>query len=141
MKKTINIFLIMAIVVIIMSVFNQVFAVIDPNDYQPGEMTGNDSKTIVAKASIILGAIRNISVVVSVIILMVIGFKYIIGSVEQKANYKQTMVPYIIGCIMAVAGTTIVSFIYNAVHWKVGDYNEVKNVNNCVNNCYRLSIL
>ena len=128
MKKTINIFLIMAIVVIIMGVFNQVFAVINPNDYQP-------------KASIILGAIRNISVVVSVIILMVIGFKYIIGSVEQKANYKQTMVPYIIGCIMAVAGTTIVSFIYNAVHWKVGDYNEVKNVNNCVNNCYRLSIL
>ncbi len=116
MKKTINIFLIMAIVVIIMGVFNQVFAVIDPNDYQPGEMTGNDSKTIVAKASIILGAIRNISVIVSVIILMVIGFKYIIGSAEQKANYKQTMVPYIIGCIMAVAGTTIVSFIYNAVH-------------------------
>ena len=62
-----------------------------------------------------LGAIRNISAVVSVIVLMVIGFKYILGSVEEKANYKQTMMPYIIGCVMAVAGTTLVTFIYNAV--------------------------
>ena len=62
----------------------------------------------------ILGAIRNISIVVSVITLMIIGLKYIIGSAEEKANYKETMIPYIIGCILAVSGTTIVSFIYNA---------------------------
>ena len=62
----------------------------------------------------ILGAIRNISIVVSVITLMIIGLKYIIGSAEEKANYKETMIPYIIGCILAVSGTTLVSFIYNA---------------------------
>jgi hypothetical protein len=47
---------------------------------------------------------------------MIIGFKYIIGSVEEKANYKATMLPYIIGCVLAVSGTSIVSFIYNAIH-------------------------
>ena len=65
---------------------------------------------------VVLGAIRNISVVVAVITLMIIGFKYILGSVEEKANYKATMMPYIIGCILAVSGTTLVSFIYNSVN-------------------------
>ena len=58
---------------------------------------------------------RNVSVVVAVISLMIIGLKYIFGSVEEKANYKATMMPYIIGCVLAASGTTIVTFIYNAV--------------------------
>ena len=86
---------------------------INPDDYKP---TANTDTTLAfQKAGVVLGAIRNISAVVSVIVLMVIGFKYILGSVEEKANYKQTMMPYIIGCVMAVAGTTLVTFIYNAV--------------------------
>ena len=47
---------------------------------------------------------------------MVIGVKYILGSVEEKASYKETMVPYIIGCILATSGIVIVSYIYNAFH-------------------------
>lgn len=86
---------------------------INPDDYKP---TANTDTTLAfQKAGVVLGAIRNISAVVSVIVLMVIGVKYMIGSVDEKANYKQTMIPYIIGCIMAVAGTTLVTFIYNAV--------------------------
>ena len=38
------------------------------------------------------------------------------GSVEEKASYKQTMIPYVVGAILAVSGTTLVSFIYNSVH-------------------------
>lgn len=86
---------------------------INPDDYKP---TANTDTTLAfQKAGVVLGAIRNISAVVSVIVLMVIGVKYMIGSVDEKANYKQTMIPYIIGCVMAVAGTTLVTFIYNAV--------------------------
>lgn len=86
---------------------------INPDNYIP---TANTDTTLAfQKAGVVLGAIRNISAAVSVIALMVIGFRYILGSVEEKANYKQTMIPYIIGCIMAVAGTTLVTFIYNAV--------------------------
>lgn len=86
---------------------------INPDDYKP---TANTDTTLAfQKAGVVLGAIRNISAAVSVIALMVIGFRYILGSVEEKANYKQTMIPYIIGCVMVVAGTTLVTFIYNAV--------------------------
>lgn len=91
---------------------------INPDDYDPSKkpLTKEEAKDVVDKVRIVLGAIRNISAVASVIILMIIGFKYMIGSVEEKANYKATMMPYVIGCIMAVTGTTIVSFIYDAVN-------------------------
>lgn len=88
---------------------------IDPGDYKPNNPTTDDAVEVVQKVGIVLGFIRNLSVVVSVIALMIIGLKYMFGSVEQKANYKATLVPYVIGCIMAICGTTLVSFIYNAV--------------------------
>lgn len=83
--------------------------------YKPSELTSDDTDVIFQKAGIILGAVRNIGIVVSVISLMIIGIKYIFGSVEEKANYKQTLLPYIIGFVVLVTGTTIVTFIYNAV--------------------------
>lgn len=90
---------------------------INPDNYNPSmnPLTVEDSEKVISKVGVILGAIRNISVVISVIILMIIGVKYIFGSVEEKANYKATLLPYIIGFVMSVTGTTIVSFIYNMV--------------------------
>ena len=87
---------------------------LNPDDYNPGTLTQKDTEVAFAKTGIILGAIKNFSIVASVIVLMIIGLKNIFGSVEEKANYKATMLPYIIGCIMAATGTTLVSFIYNA---------------------------
>lgn len=115
MKKTNRIFFILIITFLLVSIFNEVLA-INPDAYKPGDVTVAESSTIIVKFRIILGAIRNISIVVAVISLMLIGFKYIIGSVEEKANYKKTLLPYVIGVVIAASGTTIVSFIYNAVH-------------------------
>ena len=116
MRKTKKIILLLIITFLLVNIFNEVFAMINPDDYDPGNVSQTDTEIIFTKTSRILGAIRNISIVTSVISLMIIGLKYMLGSVEEKANYKQTMLPYVIGCIMAVTGTTIVSFIYDAVH-------------------------
>lgn len=115
MKKTSKIFILLILIFLLISIFNSTFA-FDPNTYKPSNLTNSaDSKAVFDKAGVILGAVRNISAVVAVISLMIIGFKYMVGSVEEKANYKATLVPYVIGCVLAVAGTTIVTFIYNAV--------------------------
>lgn len=115
MGKTKKIFIILIITFLLVNIFNVVFA-INPDDYKPSDVTTDDAVNLVDKVGIILGAIRDISVVVSVIALMIIGLKYIFGSVEEKANYKATLVPYVIGCVLAAFGTTVVSFIYNAIH-------------------------
>ena len=115
MRKTNKIFFVLLIVFIIFSIFSVSFATIDPSTYKPSDIAEADYVDAFNKAGFILGAIRNISAIVSVIILMVIGIKYMIGSVEEKAEYKKSMMPYIIGCVMAVSGTALVSFIYNSV--------------------------
>lgn len=139
MKKKISVFIIICSVFITLNIINTNISIattqttisqdgggaevhssattINPDDYDPSKNPINteDTDKFLNKVGIILGAIRNISVVISVIVLMIIGVKYIFGSVEEKANYKATMFPYIIGCIMAISGTTIVTFIYNAI--------------------------
>lgn len=90
---------------------------IDTDLYDPSQSPISDASLdwLVVKnnVQVVLGAIRNISVVVAVISLMIIGIKYIFGSVEEKANYKQTLVPYVIGILLITSGTVIVSAIFN----------------------------
>ena len=42
---------------------------------------------------------------------MVIGVKYILGSVEEKADYKKAMIPFLIGTVLITATSTIVRII------------------------------
>ena len=74
-----------------------------------------NSDKLSGKVGPILGAIRNIGVTVSVISLMIIGIRYMLGSIEEKANYKQTMLPYLIGVIILFAGSTIPQLIYKTM--------------------------
>ena len=62
--------------------------------------------------SSILGAINVIGVIIGVIILVIIGIKYVLGSAEQKAEYKETAKAYILGAIQISAGPTIVNILY-----------------------------
>ncbi len=118
MKKTRKIIILFVIIFLAISTFNLCYSAdvkFSADTYKPSDLTKDDTNIAFDKAGIILGAVRNISVVVAVISLMIIGLKYMFGSVEEKANYKATMMPYIIGCVLAASGTTIVTFIYNAV--------------------------
>lgn len=71
------------------------------------------NSTLTHMVGIILGVIRVIGIIVSVGTLSVIGIKYMLGSVEEKANYKQVMQPWLIGATMVFAITAIPTMIYN----------------------------
>ena len=45
------------------------------------------------KANIIASIIRYIGIIVSVLTLSAIGIKFMLGSVEERAQYKQTLMP------------------------------------------------
>lgn len=64
------------------------------------------------KAKILTTAIRTVGIVVSVGTLSVIGIKFMLGSLEEKAQYKQILIPWVIGAIMVFAMTTIPTIIY-----------------------------
>ncbi len=67
------------------------------------------------KAGQLLGMIRAVGIVLSVGVLMVVGIKYMIASVEEKAEYKKTFLAYIIGAFMLFAATTLPEIIYTMV--------------------------
>lgn len=73
---------------------------------------GANSEELKEKTENVLGIVQVIGSVVSVIMLMAIGIKYMLGSVEEKAEYKQTIIPYLIGAALVFSGTTIPQILY-----------------------------
>ena len=74
--------------------------------------TANESAELTDKAENVLGIIQVIGTVVAVVMLMVIGIKYMLGSVEERAEYKDTLKPYLIGAFLLFSGATIPQIIY-----------------------------
>lgn len=62
-------------------------------------------------ANKIFTVILNIAKVISILMLAILGVKYMLGSVEDKSEYKKDLVPYIIGAFLVFSITTIVSFL------------------------------
>lgn len=59
----------------------------------------------------ILGVIRVVGTLIAVGTIMVLGIKYMMGSAEEKAEYKKTMIPYLIGAVLLFAGVNIAGWI------------------------------
>lgn len=111
MKKIITIAL--TIILILIFSFPVYASNFDPGTYEPPTITGGD--TIIKMVQPIINTISVIGIVVAVITLIVIGIKYITGSVSEKADYKKTMIPYVIGVVMLVGITQILRIIANLV--------------------------
>lgn len=90
-------------------------ATINPDDYKPNNPSAGDVTEIVNIANPIIGTLKVIGIVVAVITLAVLGIKYMTGSVSEKAEYKKTMIPYLIGAILVVAITQILGVIIEVV--------------------------
>lgn len=85
----------------------------NPDEYV--QSTDNNQAAINI-ANIIVWIIRTVGIAISVLMLTIIGIKYIMGSVEEKAQYKQTMWPYVIGAVLIFAGSSVVTIIYNIMN-------------------------
>lgn len=73
---------------------------------------GENATKFISKVEGILSLIQMVGVILSVIILIVVGIKYMLGSVEEKADYKKSMIPYLIGAFMVFSVTTLPQIIY-----------------------------
>ena len=75
------------------------------------EQKGTDGITNIGKR--IMGVLQAVGIVIAVVVLMVLGIKYMMGSAEEKAEYKKTMIPYVIGAVLIFGATTIANAVYN----------------------------
>lgn len=85
----------------------------DPNSWYPTEDVGE--KKLNYKSQVFLTLIRTLGVIVSVLSLAIIAVKIMLGSVEEKAQYKQMLVPWAIGAFLVISMTTLPGIIYDIV--------------------------
>ena len=110
-KKTMRIIcaVIIALTVLV-SISNICFAALSAGDIKGtgGDVGDNQIKAVGNYIAII---IRNVGIVLAVILLMILGIKYMIGSAEEKADYKKTMIPYLVGCVCLFGASAIAQVV------------------------------
>lgn len=112
MKKTIKILniafiIFMLIITYTMSVIGINIDNISNKETVPG---GHEIKSI---ASYIYSGLMSIGIVLSVVILAILGVKYMLGSASERAEYKKSMMPYLIGAVLVFSASTIATVIYH----------------------------
>ena len=116
--KTLKIITILAIIIFLFTpicLAGGTPTTIDPNEWKPDNLQMHDYDEVVDVAVIIIAVIRYIGVAVSIIVLLIIGIKYMTGTVQEKAEYKKTMIPYLIGVFIFFALSQILPVIIGLI--------------------------
>ena len=115
MKKSIKVIstLLLAIM-LVTSIAGTVFADSTTDVLNKLKGDGNvETNSLTTVGNNVVTIINVVGIVIAVIILLIIGIKYMIGSASEKAEYKKTMIPYIVGAVLIFAGTALVRVIYS----------------------------
>ena len=83
----------------------------DPKSIKAGGSLDAETEIALFGHSIVR-ILTTVGIVLSVIVLIVIGIKYMMGSAEEKAEYKKTMMPYLIGALLIFAASVIANIVY-----------------------------
>lgn len=115
MKKYIKVISTLLLAIMLVTSIAGTVLAVDPNTVLNG-LNGNGNVQINDLTKVgnnIVTIIQVVGIVIAVIVLLVIGIKYMMGSASEKAEYKKTMIPYIVGAVLIFAGTSLVRVIYS----------------------------
>lgn len=119
MKKALKVISIVLIAfTLLFSVAQPTFAKQDLNGVLENVNNATNNSTVDDGVNTLAGTVINwlwvISIIAAIIVIMVIGLKYIIGSTQEKAEYKKSLIPLVVGILLIVFATTIVKFLFKA---------------------------
>lgn len=115
MKKSIKVISTLLLTIMLVASIAGTVLAVDPNTVLNG-INGNgnvQTNDLTKVGNNIVTIIQVVGIVIAVIVLLVIGIKYMMGSASEKAEYKKTMIPYIVGAVLIFAGTSLVRVIYS----------------------------
>lgn len=61
----------------------------------------------------IIKIIRYAAVIIGAVLIAVFGIKFMIGSAEEKAEYKKSFIPLIVGIVVVFGSTYIAQLLFN----------------------------
>ena len=106
MKKAYKALSVLMIVVMIAFACTNVFAAINPDQITAGADTDADD-TILKIGNTILTIVTNVGMILAVVLIAVLGVKYMMGSTEEKAEYKKSLIPYLVGAVLVFGASAI----------------------------------
>ena len=111
MKKSIKIVAIALMILAMVLVSTSVFATGKPSETV--NIDTNNTGNITNVGNRILGIVRVVGSIAAVGMLIVLGIKYMMGSAEERAEYKKTLFPYFIGAVLIFAAVNLADMIYS----------------------------
>ena len=113
MKKSVKIISILLMVaMLLVAISPLVFA---NNDVKPSTFVNpdtNNTNSVSTVGNKIAGIIKVIGMFAAVIAIMFVGVKYMMGSAEEKAEYKKVLIPYLIGAVLLFGASAFADKIY-----------------------------
>ncbi len=121
-NKVLYIFIISIIFIVAFSSINIIYAADNPDSVMNGadkfvqkgeEQLNVDNKPLQNTSNFIYNLLLAIGIVIAVIVGMVIGIKYMTGSVEEKAEVQKIFVGYAVSCFVLFGAFGIWKFVVN----------------------------
>ena len=110
--KLSKVFSIIAVVVMLLGAASNVVLALNPGDITVNSDAAGTSALKTLGGNII-GIIQTVGSIASIIVLIVLGVKYMMGSAEEKAEYKKTMIPYVVGAVLIFAASNIAGIVFS----------------------------
>lgn len=117
MKKTLKVIFIIAVMLFGLLGVSQNISFAEKADVggtldNVNNATGGDIGDAATIGGNIVNWIWGISIVVAVVVVMITGLKFIVGSTQEKAEYKKSLIPLVVGVLILVFATTIVKVLF-----------------------------
>lgn len=111
-KSKLIILLIMTVLTIIIFPLTVNASQINPDDYEPNELASGQADDINRFGGSIAGIIQIVGTIVSAGAMIIMGIKYVIASADERAEYRERMIPYFIGAVLLFGASNLVSIAY-----------------------------
>lgn len=72
-----------------------------------------DESNLVDMSNMIYNALLVVATIIAIIVGLIIAMQFMTGSVEQKAKVKETLIPYIAGCVVIFGAFGIWRIVVN----------------------------
>lgn len=117
MRKKICIAIIIGIIITIAFMSSTSIATINPGDYKnvSGTLSGDDKISQIG--GYVFNAVAVVGSGIAIISITILGIKYMVSSVEDKAQVKKKLVPFVIGAAIFFGASFVMRIIFDIVSW------------------------
>ena len=111
MKKAYKVLSVLVIAVMILAISSNVFAVSIDSIKSNATLSGGLGTELTNAGSQVFTIITSVGMILAVVMMAIMGIKYMMESSEGKAEYKKNMMPYLVGAICVFGASTIAKIV------------------------------